>query len=225
MAAGSDRVLYLGTGNGLFQATPNGGGYQARPLGLQGKGPVKYPVVDVEDPRRLYAGTSTDGMWRSEDGGQMSHTVTTMPDNPQVVIATSGGGFFRSENGGASFEPSDEGLSHRYMAHVAVNPKRPNVLYTAAAEVPPPFWRRPTGANAAFFRSENQGKNWRKLSGGLPKLMLPAPRAVAGDAEDPDAMFVGMMDGSVWMSEDGGESFRQIVTGLPMVGNITVAHR
>jgi len=69
MVAGSDRVLYIGTTDGLFEATPNGGTYKTRPLGLEGKGFVRYPIVDAEDPRRLYAGTSLEGMWRSEDGG------------------------------------------------------------------------------------------------------------------------------------------------------------
>lgn len=335
--AGTDRVLYLGTTNGLYEATGNGGGYETRLLGLEDKGFVKYPVVDAEDPKRLYAGTMADGMWRSEDGGRTwreinhgllfkevfsvaqndatgelytgtepaaifrstnggdswselrgirdlpetidwtfprpphvahvkhidvcsqapdrilgaveegwvvrsidggktwknvkdqvnfdCHTVTTMPDDPNVVLATSGGGFYRSEDGGASFEPAFDGLTHRYMAHVVPNPKRPNLLYTAAAEVPPPSWGRDIGANAAFFRSENRGRSWEQLKGGLPELLRPAPRAVAGDPEDPDAMFVGMMDGSVWMSENGGESFRQIVTGLPAIGNITVRQR
>jgi photosystem II stability/assembly factor-like uncharacterized protein len=198
---------------------------------------VKHIDVCGAVPERILGAVEEGWVIRSVDGGKAwknvkdhvnfdCHTVTTMPDDPNVVLATSGGGFYRSEDGGASFEPcGGEGLTHRYMAHLAVNAKRPKVIFTAAAEVPPPFWGRSTGANAAFFRSEDQGRSWRKLAGGLPELILPAPRAVGGDPEDPDAVFMGMMDGSVWMSEDGGESFRQIVTGLPPVGNITVAHR
>ena len=57
MATRSDRYLLLGTGNGLFKAEAKGDGYQARPLGLQGMGPVRYPVVDAED----YAALVADG--------------------------------------------------------------------------------------------------------------------------------------------------------------------
>ena len=46
-----------------------------------------------------------------------------------------------------------------------------------------------------------------------------------GDAEDPDALFVGMTDGTVWMSGNGGESFNQVLAGLPQVTSIRVAHR
>lgn len=334
----SDRVLYVGTMDGLYQAEPEGKAYQARSLGLQGKGAIRYPiVVDRSDPRRLYAGTSRAGMYRSEDAGGSwreinegivykeiwstvqhpksgellagtgpaslfkssdggdtwteceglkqlpdtkewtfpnpphvahvkglavhaddpaliygsveegwivrsrdsgktwnqlrdgvefdAHYVYVMPDDPSIVVATSGQGFYRSEDGGDSWKQYKEGLSCRYFAQLAVHPSRPKVFFSAAAAVPPPGWRRPEGAEAGFFRSENRGTTWEKLSGGLPERFVPAPRAVAGDPEDPDTFFVGMTDGSVWMSENGGESFQQILTGLPHVGSIRVAHR
>ncbi len=154
-----------------------------------------------------------------------SHSVITMPDDPAKVISTSGHGVYRSEDGGATFVDSSAGLDCQYLAQIVVHPKRPATLFTAAAEVPPPFWRRPEGANAGFFRSEDQGKSWHRVSGGLPSQIKPAPRATAGDPDDPDAYFVGMTDGSVWMSEDGGATFRQILTGVPPVQSITVARR
>ncbi|MDX6276611.1 MAG: hypothetical protein QOJ72_739, partial [Nocardioidaceae bacterium] len=154
-----------------------------------------------------------------------SHTVTTVPGQPDHILSTSGNGFFRSEDGGKSWAESVEGLECRYMAHVVVSPQRPDLLFTAAAEVPPPSWRRPTGAAAGFFRSENQGKSWQRLRGGLPELLTAAPRGTAGDSEDPNSFFVGMTDGSVWMTENGGETFSQIITGIPAVQSLTVTHR
>ena len=147
-----------------------------------------------------------------------------MPDNPAVVIATSGQGVYKSTNGGDSFVESSNGLDRRYMAQLVCHPARPKVLFSAAAAVPPPFWRRPEGAAAAFFRSDDQGESWRRLSGGLPEHFKAAPRATAGDPEEADAFFVGMTDGTIWLSENGGESFRQIVGGLPSVFSIRVAY-
>ncbi len=155
-----------------------------------------------------------------------SHFVVTMPDDHSKVISTSGHGVYRSEDGGATFSDSNDGLECQYLAQIVVSPKKPGVLFTAAAEVPPPFWaRRPEGANAGFFRSADQGKSWSRISGGLPSQIKPAPRATAGDPDDADAYFVGMTDGSVWMSEDGGDSFSQILTGLPPVQSISVGRR
>jgi len=332
----SDRRLYIGTHDGLYRVDSNGKTGEPKLLGLQGMGTVMYPTVDVEDPKRIYAGTGLNGVFRSEDGGETwlesnngilfkmifslaqnpatgdlyagtepasifkstnggeswtdlpavrqledtlfwtfpnaphvahvkhidvnasapdrvlgaveegwvvrsvdggkswknikdhvefdCHTVTTMPNDPNTVIATSGRGFFRSEDGGASFEPSMDGLTHPYMANVVVHPSRPTVLLTAAAAVPPPFWRRGGSANAAVFRSEDQGKSWQRLQGGLPEKIDAAARVVSGDPEDADAVYVGFLDGTVWMSEDGGESFRQVISGLPPVRGILVTH-
>ncbi len=337
MAVRSERILYIGTADGLYQAKSEGNGYSASLLGLQGKGALRSPVViDRIDPRQLYAGTSRAGVFRSENGGQIwreinegiiykeawslvqhprtgelyvgtgpssvfksidggdtwidceqlrtlpetkdwtfpqpphvshvkglatcsddpmfvfgaveegwlirskdggkswqnikegvefdSHSVTIMPDSPSVVVATSGKGVYRSLNGGDSFVNSSEGLNCRYMAQLIVHPARPKVLFTAAAAVPPPFWRRPEGAASAFYRSESQGASWERLSGGLPEHFKAAPRTIAGDPEDPNVVLVGMTDGTVWMSQDGGESFREILRDLPQVTSIRVAH-
>jgi len=338
MTMGAAHVLYIGTADGLFQARSEGNGTKARPLGLQGCGALRCPIViDRMDPRRLYAATSKRGMLRSEDGGESwreinngiiyketwslvqhqkvgdlyvgtgpssvlkstdrgdtwidceqlrtlpetkewtfpnpphvshvkglaisadepavifgaveegwlirsrdggktwqnikegtefdSHSIAIMPDNPSVVISTSGTGVYRSSDGGDHFVESSKGLDRRYLAQLVVHPARPKVIYTAAAAVPPPFWRRPEGADSAFYRSEDQGSSWKRLSGGLPDHFKSAPRTIAGDPEDPDALFVGMTDGTVWLSGDGGESFRQILKDLPQVTSIRVAHQ
>jgi hypothetical protein len=338
MAVGSDRVLYIGTANGLYQAESEGNGYGARIVGLRDRGALRSPVVlDRADRRRIYAATSKGGVYRSENGGQSwreinegiiykeawslvqhpdtgelyvgtgpssvfksadggdswvdceqlrslpetkdwtfprpphvshvkglalcaddpmtifgaveegwvirskdggttwqnikegvefdAHSVAVMADNSKVVIATSGKGVYRSVDAGDHFSNSSEGLDCRYMAQLVVHPARPKALFTAAAAVPPPFWRRPEGAAAAFYRSENQGESWERLSGGLPGYFKPAPRAVAGDPEEPESFFVGMTDGAVWLSDDDGDSFRQILGGLPEITSIRVAHR
>ena len=81
MAVGADRILYLGTQNALFLAEPEDDRYAVRPLGLAGMGQV-YPLVDRRDSHRLYAGTATRGMFRSEDGGQTWREINA---NPAVV--------------------------------------------------------------------------------------------------------------------------------------------
>jgi photosystem II stability/assembly factor-like uncharacterized protein len=338
MAIGSDRVFYIGTPDGLYQAKAEGNGYEAFFSGLRGKGALRSPVLlDRENRRRIYAATVKGGVYRSEDGGQSwreindgiiykevwsltqhpktgelyvgtgpssvfksadggdtwsdceqlrslpetidwtfprpphvshvkglalctddpmiilgaveegwvirsrdggkswqnikegvefdAHSVAVMPDNPAVVIATSGKGVYRSVNGGESFVNSSDGLDCRYMAQLVVHPARPKVLFTAAAAVPPPFWRLPEGAGSAFYRSENQGNSWERLSGGLPSHFKAAPRAVVGDPDQANSFFVGMTDGTVWLTQDDGDSFRQILGGLPEVTSMRIAQR
>jgi photosystem II stability/assembly factor-like uncharacterized protein len=335
----SQTTLYIGTGRGVFEASGNGRGYSVKPLGLQDTGGLRCPVIiDRDNPRRLYAGTSRSGVFVSEDAGATwresnagldkqevwwleqgpngdlwagvspsamyksadrgvlwseckqlqtlptikewtfpqpphishvkhlsvhpgdpncvlgaveegwlirstdggatwenlrngcefdAHTVYFMPDNPKVIVSTSGKGVYRSEDGGDSFVKTVSGMNRRYMAHLAIHPSRPQAMFTAAAEVPPPGWTRPEGANAAFYRSDDQGQTWRQLDGkGLPERFKPAPRFVAGDPEDPDSVFFGLTDGSVWATRDGGESLERIVeiTPPPEASDKTAVH-
>ena len=98
------------------------------------------------------------------------------------------------------------------MGTAAVHPERPQVIFTGAAEVPPPFWfNRPQGANGIFYRSDDQGKTWKRLT---QEPLRASPRATFIDPEDPDRVFFGMTDGSVWHTPDGGRSFRKVVEGL-----------
>src|SRR3989442_13590337 len=67
----SERVLYAGTADGLYLIEEEDGEFDARPIGFQGMGGMRAPVVqDVDDPRRLYAGTTKAGFFISEDGGE-----------------------------------------------------------------------------------------------------------------------------------------------------------
>jgi photosystem II stability/assembly factor-like uncharacterized protein len=187
------------------------------------------------DPSVVFGAIEEGWVVRSTDGGDTwqnlkagthfdAHTVTVMPDDPRIVIETAGRGSFRSTDGGESFEPANTGLNHTYLVHVAVHPERPKVLFTAGAAVPPPGWRRPEGPGCGIYRSDDQGQSWARLTGGLPDdIAKAAPRAVAGDPLDPDGFYVGLTDGTVWTSRDGGERFTKAFAGLPGVHGLTVA--
>jgi hypothetical protein len=48
-------------------------------------------------------------------------------------------------------------------------------------------------------------------------------RALAVDPEDADTYYSGMLDGTVWLSNDGGDSFRKVLEDLPGVNSVTAA--
>jgi photosystem II stability/assembly factor-like uncharacterized protein len=163
---------------------------------------------------------------RSEDGGASwtrardgldrdCHGTTLVPGEPDVVLASTGAGVYRSDDGGRTFAPSSDGLRHRYVTGAVADPDRPEVAFAAASECgPSASAERPEGADGACYRSDDGGRTWWRLTGGLPEVMRPAPTSVAGDPGDPDSFYVGTNDGSVWLSEDGGESFGIAVEGI-----------
>lgn len=196
---------------------------------------VKHLALHASDPELIYGAVEEGWVIRSTDGGETwqnlmtgsefdAHTVAIMPDAPEVIIQTSGKGAYRSDDGGETFTDANDGLEHRYLAHLVVHPDRPNRLFTAGASVPPPHWRRAGGPGAGIYRSDDQGRHWRRLDGGLPgDLAHAAPRATTGHPEDPDTFYVGLMDGCVWGTRDGGESFIKVASGLPPVLALAVA--
>jgi photosystem II stability/assembly factor-like uncharacterized protein len=189
----------------------------------------------ASDPAVVFGAIEEGWVVRSLDGGETwqniktgthfdAHYVTVMPDNPRVVFHTAGHGVYRSDDGGDSFADANTGLDHTYLVQLAVHPERPKVLFTAGAAVPPPGWRRPEGPGCGIYRSDDQGKRWTRLLGGLPdEIAKAAPRAVANDPADPDGIYVGLNDGTVWATGDGGERFAKAFEGLPTVLGLTVA--
>ena len=88
---------------------------------------------------------------------------------------------------------------------------------------PPPTWARPGGPGGGFYRSRDSGLSWQRLTGGLPERIGPAPRSITIDPEDADTVFIGLNDGEIWATRNGGEAFERMVSGLPPVLNIAVA--
>ena len=56
-----------------------------------------------------------------------------------------------------------------------------------------------------------------------PDIAKAAPRAVVGDPADADGVYIGLTDGTVWATHDGGERFVKAFEGLPPVQGLTVA--
>jgi photosystem II stability/assembly factor-like uncharacterized protein len=200
---------------------------EAADLGLRAPRDERHVRHVSLGPRGLVlAAVEENWLLRSEDGGATwarvregldrdCHGTALLRGATAVVLASTGAGVYRSEDGGRTFALSSEGLRHRYATAAVVHPDRPGVAFVAASECGPTASAgRPEGAGGACYRSDDGGRTWRRLMGGLPELMRPAPTCVAGDSGDPDSFYVGTNDGSVWLSEDGGESFEIAVEGI-----------
>lgn len=185
------------------------------------------------DPKLVYGAIEEGFIIRSADGGTTwetlkdgsefdSHTVNVMPDNPNVIVTTSGRFVHRSEDGGTHFVRSSDGITRRYCSPLAVHKDMPNVLFTAAAAGPPLTWRGPEGANTEVYRSDDQGRNWTPLRNGFPQTIKGAVRAVACDPADAGTVLFGMHDGAVWITRDFGDSFAELVSGVPSIFGLSL---
>src|SRR5262245_46060705 len=116
MAPDSNRVLYIGTEDGLYLAEEKAKEYHFCPLGLHGKGAMRSPVViDREDGQRIYAVTARGGVQRSEDGGHSwqeinngilykeTWCIVQHPQTGELVVGTGPSSVFKSIDGGDSW--------------------------------------------------------------------------------------------------------------------------
>jgi photosystem II stability/assembly factor-like uncharacterized protein len=193
---------------------------------------VKGLGLCESDPDLVWGAVEVGWLVRSKDGGQTwenirngeshdSHTVTVLPDDPMTIVSTSGEGVFRSEDGGDTFVEANVGVERRYMANIAVHKARPDVLFTAGAKGSPRGWDDiPEGADTWVYRSDDRGRTWERLTDGLPDPLRGGPRAVAIDPSDPNVVLIGLVDGTIWESRNGGNSFSLLAEGLPPVNGI-----
>ena len=188
---------------------------------------VRYIAPDPHVVGAVYIGVEEGGVYHSSDGGETwkslneglywdVHTVTPAADNKRLY-ATTGLGFHRSDDGGEHWRHINNGLDRRYTIAFLALPDKPHRVYTAAAASPPPGWVK--GANAALYRSDDNGEHWAKLEGGLPPQF---ETMVWGIVLDKAGGLYAATRHEVFASNDEGDRWELIAEDLPMVRSLVV---
>jgi photosystem II stability/assembly factor-like uncharacterized protein len=164
-------------------------------------------AIDPANPSNLYAIAFLDRVFRSTDQGttwveQVSlpaligmSILAFDPSGSGTVFASIGTNLFRGALPITTWSPSDTGLSG-LIFDVAVAPGTPSVLYTATT----------TGV----FRSSDGGSTWMGTTA-LP-LNGYSPTSVKIRPGTTGTVFVGLSDGRVFRSIDGGVTWALSVT-------------
>ena len=195
----------------------------------------------VVDGNRLGAGVSVGGYWRSEDGGaswtlggkgmyaeympperrddpaiQDPHRLVASPSSPDVLWCQHHNGAFRSTDGGKTFAEVHP-LPSKFGFAVAVHPKDPDTAWYVPAVKDE--CRVPVDGKIVVSRTRDGGKRFEVLSKGLPQEH--AYDLVYRHALDVDStgtrLAMGSTTGSLWATEDAGDSWRTVNAHLPPV--------
>ena len=199
-------------------------------------------------PNEFYFGAVNGGVWKTVDAGRVWEPVfdgqpvasigalAVAPSAPEVVYAGSGectlrdstgygNGVYKSADGGKTW--THLGLDDtRHIGKIAVDPRNPDVVFVAA--IGHFFGPNP---ERGVFRSTDGGRRWERV---LHRNEDVGAVEVVIDPTDPRVVYAGLWNtrrppwfvyaptngpgGGIWKSTDGGSTWRELTTGLPVEG-------
>jgi photosystem II stability/assembly factor-like uncharacterized protein len=210
------------------------------------EGHVLSIFVDWHDPRVLCVGLEHGGILRSVDGGDHwedlsagieyldIHTVKGDPNRSNLYYTATARGFYRSEQHGRDWIFSQQGIERSYFHDLVVIPGQPSTLLLATANGTPPAWMRKERAQAAIYRSTDDGLSWQQITGGLPASMERMVWNLTIDPNNRDHLYAatgeaqrqptesGTTHGGVWASTDRGDTWKQVYEGPNTVRSVCV---
>lgn len=198
--------------------------------------------VDPRDPARLALGVSCGGVWMTPDAGatwdcratgmwaaymppdrrddpfiQDPHRVVQCRSAPDHLWAQHHNGIFRSTDGSQSWsEVTDVPVSSFGFA-VAVHPEDPDTAWFVPGTSDEK--RIPVQGRVVVTRTRDGGRTFDVLTDGLPQRHaydLVYRHALDVDGQGRTLAF-GSTTGSLWLSDDGGDSWQAVSQNLPPI--------
>jgi photosystem II stability/assembly factor-like uncharacterized protein len=201
-------------------------------------------LVDPRDPNRIWCGISAVGVFRSDDGGATWHTkndgiriviedeqhkdigfcvhgLVADPDDANVIYRREHTGMFRSRDGGDSWEIIENGVPSRFGFPIVMDrsTKRLFIVPMESDE-----YRLPIDGRLMVLRSDNGGDSWTSASNGLPErdaYMGVLRGAMDVDHLGPCGVYMGTTAGTMHVTSDAGDSWRQLPVTLPRILHVS----
>ncbi|HKR14491.1 MAG TPA: hypothetical protein VJT15_20665 [Pyrinomonadaceae bacterium] len=172
-----------------------------------------------------------DGVYKSTDGGktwqhmglresERISAIAINPHNPDVVYIGALGhafgpneerGVFMTTDGGRTWTKTLYIDNQHGVADLDIDPNNPNILYAGMWSFERKPWTHRSGSEkGGVYKSIDAGRTWKKLENGLPKLMGRIAVRVAPSNTNVVYALVEAKDGTLYRSDDRGETFRNV---------------
>jgi hypothetical protein len=198
--------------------------------------------VDPRDSRHVTVGISCGGVWVTTDGGasftcrtqgmtasymppdqketpeiQDPHRIAQCKAQPDTLWCQHHNGVFHSTDGALTWREVTNVKPSTFGFAVAVHPNRPEVAWLVPAMSDER--RVPVDGQVSVARTRDGGETFETLRRGLPQehaYDLIYRHGFDVDATG-DCLAMGSTTGSLWVSEDQGDSWAAISAHLPPV--------
>jgi len=205
-------------------------------------------MVHPQNAHSLIVGMASGGTFESMDGGKSwikmneglsqkdmphslgrnPHLVLQHPSDPDILYQQNQGGIFKLnlknrvwKHIGANIDVGDIGFS------LCMHPRDPQVLWAFPMEGTDIWSRVCTGGQPAVYCSQDGGKSWFRQDIGFPMWhawFTVMSKAMITDHFDAIGLYIGTTNGSIWHSDNEGNSWRQIVTHLPKIYALEIGY-
>ena len=230
-------VVYAGTEPSAVFRSENGGetwgelsGLRALPSSQSWSFPprpethhVRWIETDPAVAKRVFVAIEAGALVRTLDGGLTwldrvrggpidTHTAATHTMAPGRVYSAAGDGYFESDDAGESWSRQVEGLQHRYLVGVAVDPTDPDTVIVSAASGP---WvaYSPRNADAYVYRKKAR-RSFALAMEGLPAARGTIANRFAAHPGEPGVMYAANNHG-VFRTADAGLTWQALEISWP----------
>lgn len=211
-------LVYAGNANGFYKSYTNGSGWVTATFGLTDKH-VNCLLMHPRDPRTLFAGTESGGVFRSSDQGDswtavntgmsgltvyaMSSIVRSLPP-PEVVsiLVCTNNALYVSTNNGDSWTSLGD------FETVAAAQGTIGTVYAATANI-----CKTSGGCAEIKRSHNTGASWTSVLSALGAVSGLAAFVPSGSTTP--YVYAAIPGTGIYRSTNDGDTWSLANTGLP----------
>jgi len=197
LAPGNPDVVWVGTGesnvrnsvsfgDGVYKSTDGGKNWQH--MGLKDTERISAIVIHPQNPDIVYVGA-------------LCHAFA--PNDERGVFMTTDGGKTWTKT---LYIDREHGVSD-----LEIDSTNPNSLYAGMLGFERKPWTHRSGSEkGGVFKSIDGGRSWNKLTNGLPKLLGRIGVRVAPSNPNVVYAIVESKDGTLYRSDDRGETFKQV---------------
>jgi len=201
-------------------------------------------LLDPADPERIRVAVSTGGMYVTEDGGsswrpsnqgvsavflpnkypefgQCVHKVVQSKRQPERMFLQNHWGLFRSDDRGESWTDIANGVPSDFGFCLGIHPEDPDCAWIVPVESDQ-FRCTPEG-KLRVYRTRDAGRSWQPMTEGLPQndaYETVLRDAMAVDPLSPTGVYFGTRSGKLYGSADEGDTWSELIDGLPPVVSV-----